>query len=480
MTSAIALPRTVPISQKWGALAVLMAGTFMIVLDFFIVNVALPSMQHDLHASTSAIEWVVAGYGLTFATCLITAGRIGDRIGRRRAFTIGLTLFTITSLACGLAPDATILIAARLLQGLAAALISPNVLAIIGVAYQGAERVRALTVYGMVMGFAAAGAQLIGGALVQADIAGAGWRTVFLINLPVGLAAILLAPGQLPESRTSRDGSQLDLFGTVFITTGLTALLLPLVEGHQEGFPEWTWLSLALSPIILAVFLIHQLRMSRRGGRPLLEPSLFRERSFSAGLVTQLAFWSGMASFFVVLALYLQQGRGLNALQAGLVFTILAMAYLVTSLRAPRLTLRYGRSLILVGALTLAAGYALLLVGVGMASGAGGLSWIFELAPGLLLAGAGMGLCITPLVAIVLASVQPEHAGAASGILSTVQQLGNALGVAVTGLVFFGALAQGGYSYAFELALAEFVVLLVCVAGLSRLLPRSVERTSQA
>jgi Na+/melibiose symporter-like transporter len=295
---------------------------------------------------------------------------------------------------------------------------------------------------------------------------------VFLINLPVGLAAMLLAPGQLPESRASREGARIDLVGTLLITSGLTALLLPLVEGGQQGFPEWTRVSLGLAPVLLAVFVVHQLRLSRRGGRPLVEPRLFCARSFSAGLVTQLAFWSGMASFFVVLALYLQEGRGLNALQAGMVFTILASAYLVTSLRAPRLTLKYGRRLILLGALTLAAGYALILVGVDLAAGASGFDWILALVPGLALAGAGMGLCITPLVATVLSSVQPEHAGAASGILSTVQQLGNALGVAVTGLVFFGALTRGGYSYAFELALAEFVILLLGVAALSRLLPR--------
>src|SRR5689334_17427745 len=233
MTSALALPRTISISQKWAALAVLMAGTFMIVLDFFIVNVALPTMQSELQASSSAIEWVVAGYGLTFATCLITAGRIGDRIGRRRAFTIGLALFTIASVACGLAPSPALLIAARLVQGLAAALISPNVLAIISVAYQGPERVRAITVYGMVLGFGAAGAQLIGGALIQADVAGLGWRSVFLINVPIGLAAFLLTPRQLPESRTA--GGRLDLLGTALVTGSLTALLLPLVEGRQHG-----------------------------------------------------------------------------------------------------------------------------------------------------------------------------------------------------------------------------------------------------
>ena len=288
---------------------------------------------------------------------------------------------------------------------------------------------------------------------------------------------MLLAPAFLPESRTSREAAQIDVVGTLLITTGLTALLLPLVEGRQQGFPAWTWLSLAAAPILLAGFVIHQLRLARHGGRPLLEPRLFQARSFSAGLLTQLVFWGGMASFFVVLALYLQEGRGLNALQAGLVFTILAAAYLVTSLRAPRLTLRYGRRLILIGALTLAAGYALLLLGVDLASGIDGPGWVILLAPGLALAGAGMGLCTTPLVATVLSSVQPEHAGAASGILSTVQQLGNALGVAVSGLIFFGALqsGQGGYSYAFQLALGEFVMLLVGVAALSRLLPRGAQ-----
>jgi predicted MFS family arabinose efflux permease len=248
-------------------------------------------------------------------------------------------------------------------------------------------------------------------------------------------------------------------------------MLLPLVEGRQHGFPAWTWWSLALAPAILAAFVAHQRHLGRRGGRPLLELALFRERSFSAGLLTQLAFWSSMASFFVVLALYLQQGRGLNALQAGLVFTILAGAYLATSLRAPRLTVRYGRRLIAIGALQMAAGYALMLVGVALGSPD---TWILELVPGLLLAGAGMGLCITPLVATVLAGMRPEHAGAASGTLSTVQQVGNALGVALSGVVFFGALGGGsGYSAAFQLTLAEFVVLLLVVAALTRLLPRT-------
>jgi len=456
-----------PEETAWAALPVLMAGTFMIVLDFFIVNVALPAIQIDLGASTSLIEWVVAGYGLTFAVLLITAGRIGDRIGRRRAFSLGLGLFTLASAVCGLAPTAELLVVARLVQGAAAALISPNVLAIVGTIYQGPERVRAITVYGMVMGVAAAGAQLLGGLLVQADVAGLGWRTVFLINLPVGLAALSLAPRRIPESRSPT--RRLDLLGTLLVSAGLAALMLPLVEGRAQGWPVWTWLCLGAAPVLLGLFALQQRRLHRAGGDPLLDPTLFRERAFSAGLLTQLAFWGGQASFFLVLALYLQHGRGLDPLQAGLVFTILAGAYLVTSLQAPRLTLQFGRRLVAAGALTLALGHLLLLWSV-LEIGTRG--WIGLLGPGLVLVGAGMGLCITPLVSTILGVLDPQRAGAASGALSTVQQVGNALGVALTGLLFFGALGSGAdYSAAFALSLAQLALLLVGVAGLSRLLP---------
>jgi EmrB/QacA subfamily drug resistance transporter len=443
-----------------------MAGTFMIVLDFFIINVALPAMQADLQTSASAIEWVVAGYGLTFATCLITAGQLGDRIGRRRAFSIGLGLFTLASAACGLASTSELLIAARLVQGLAAALISPNVLAIIGVVYRGPERLRAITVYGMVLGFAALGAQLIGGLLMYADLGGLGWRSVFLINLPVGIVAMLAARRFVPESRTQAL-KHIDLVGTVLITVGLAAVLLPIVEGRQQGWPMWTWLSLAVSPVVLCGFVAHQRWLSRRGGVPLLDMNIFHDRTFSAGLLTQMTFWCGQASFFLVLALYLQQGRGLRPLDAGLVFTILAAAYLLTSLRAPTLTARYGRDLVTLAALTLAAGHGLLLIAV-LDIGIGGP--IVLLAPGLVLVGAGMGLGITPLVSIVLGRVDPQRAGAASGALSTVQQLGNALGVAVTGVLFFSAVSSG-YAQAFEISLAQLCALLLTVAALSRLLP---------
>ena len=456
-------------SSTWAPLAVLLAGTFMIVLDFFIVSVAIPSMQHDLHAGSGAIEWVVAGYGLTFATLMITAGRLGDQHGRRRMFSLGLALFTLASAACGAASDPTVLVLARVVQGIGSALLAPQVLSTLGVVYTGEARIRAFGAYGVVAGLAAAGGQLIGGALVQADVLGLGWRACFLINVPVGIAALALAPRLVPETR-SPGTTRLDLTGTVLVTLGLTAIILPLVEGRQHGWPAWTWICLAAAPVLLGAFAVHQRALGRRGGAPLLEGSLFAMRGFTGGLVTQVVFWSGQASFFLVLALYLQQGRGLSALGAGLVFTIAAAAYVATSTAAPGLSTRYGRRVVAVGALVLAAGHTLLL---GTVAGLGTSGAVGLLMPALALIGAGMGLLITPLMTIVLAEVRPETAGVASGVLNTAQQVGNALGVAVIGVIFFGAVPHG-YAHALELSLAGLAGLLIVVAALSRLLPGSV------
>jgi MFS family permease len=464
-----------PASRR-SPLPVLMCGTFMIILDFFIVNVALPSMRADLHASTSAIEWVVAGYGLTCAVLLIAAGRLGDLFGRRAAFAAGLAVFTAASAACGFAPSAGFLVTARVVQGVGAALVNPNVLSIIGVAFPGPARVRAITIYGLVLGLAAAGGQLIGGVLIQVNILGLGWRSVFLVNVPVGLAALVLTGRRVPESRAARPAGpaarswagQLDVAGMIWITLGLTALVLPLVEGVALHWPEWTWASLAAAPVLLTVFAAHEVRQARRGRAPLLNLALLRQRSLAAGLATQLVFWCGQASLFLVLALYLQAGRGLDPLQAGLMFSIMTSAYLPASLRAPALTARYGRSLAAAGALMLAAGHGVLLATIAELGVGGRVLW---LAPGLLLIGGGMGLCLTSLNTSVLAHATPQSAGAVSGAMTTTQQVGNALGVAVTGVIFFGAL-RDGYGHAMVLSLAELAALLLTVAGLTWLLPR--------
>ncbi len=478
-TDTYTQPRTAALSRvpglgasRWAPLPIVLAGTFMVVLDFFIVNVALPSIQTGLHASSSAIEWVVAGYGLTSAVFLITSGRLGDRYGRRRVFSVGLVLFTASSALCGLAGSPELLVVARLLQGGAAALLMPNVLSLIGVIYDGVDRAKALSAYGMTMGLAAVSGQLIGGALVQINPAGLGWRSCFLINVPIGLLAVALAPRLIPESSAPRAG-RLDPVGTLLVTTGLTAIVLPLVEGRQHGWPLWTWISLAAAPVILAAFYYQQRVLARRGGEPLLAPELFATRTFRAGLVSQLVFWSGQASFFLILALYLQLGRGMTAMQSGLVFTILAVSYLAASLRAPALTERHGRRVLAAGAITLAVGHVLVLVAVAEIGVSGS---IVALVPGLILIGAGMGLGITPLAMIIMGSMRPEQAGATSGVLSTAQNVGNAIGVAVIGVVFFGALNRG-FAGAFELSLGVLAATLALVALLTRLLPAPAVRS---
>jgi EmrB/QacA subfamily drug resistance transporter len=454
--------------SRWLPLPVILAGTFMVVLDFFIVNVALPSMQAHLHASNGAIEWVVAGYGLTNAVFLITGARMGDRWGRVRVFTIGLALFTLASAGCGLAGTPEVLVISRLVQGSASALLMPAVLSIIGVLYEGADRARALAAYGMSMGLAAVSGQLIGGILVQANPAGLGWRSCFLINLPIGIVAVAVAPRLIPESRGA--AGKLDLIGTVLATVGLTAIVLPLVEGRAHGWPLWTWVSLAAAPVLLVAFALHQRRLEARGGTPLMPPRLFASRAFNVGLAAQLLFWSGQASFFLVLSLYLQLGRGMSALHSGLVFTILAAAYLMTSLKAPALTVRHGRRVLAAGAGMLVVGHITLALTVADV-GVGGS--VLALAPGLALVGAGMGLGITPLATLIMAAAPPEHLGATSGVLSTMQNVGNAIGVAVVGVLFYGAISHG-FAGAFQVSVIALAVVLAGVAMLTRFIPAPV------
>ena len=450
----------------WAPLAVVLTGVFMAVLDFFIVNVALPQMQRSLHASASSIEWVAAGYALTTAVLLIASGRLGDRYGRRRIFSIGLAVFTLGSAACGVAPNTEILIAGRLAQGVGGALIATNVLALLGVLYEGADRARAMAAYATVMGFAAVGGQLIGGALVQLDPLGLSWRSCFLINLPIGAAGLLAARRLVPESRGVGIAS-LDLPGIALTTATLTALVLPLVEGRQLGWPAWTWISLAASVPLLAAFVWQQRAGHRRSGFALLDLELFRLRSFRAGLLAQTVFWVGQGSFFLILALYLQQGRGLTPLAAGGVFTVLALSYVLAAARAPALAARHGRNVITLAAALLVAGH-LLLIGAVALNGTGGS--VLALFPGLLVVGVGMGLAIAPLAGGILATLRPEQAGAAAGALSTAQYVGSAIGVAVVGIAFFGAV-HGGYGTAFQDGLWVLVAALSLVAMLSRALP---------
>jgi EmrB/QacA subfamily drug resistance transporter len=467
-TSQLPLQAGEPASvAPWRALPVLVAGVFLVVLDFFIVNVAMPSMQKGLHATPDQLEWVVAGYGLTLAVFLLTAGRLGDQIGRRRMYCIGVAVFTVTSLACAVAGSPETLVAARLVQGIGAALIMPSMLSLIGVLFSGPDLAKAISVYGMVMGLAAAGGQIIGGALIQADLGGLGWRLIFAINIPVGILVLLLAPRLVPESRAG-SAAKLDVPGLVLMTLTVTCVVLPLIEGRQAGWPVWTWELLALSGVLLATTVAQQRRLAARGGAPLFPPALVKVPAFRAGLAVQLVYWCGQASFYLFLALYLQTGRGMSALGSGTFFAVLAVAYLATSMRAPGLVARRGRSVVIAGALTITAGYAALLA----ALAEGPDRSVLLLAPGLLLIGAGQGLCITPLTSIVLSQAGPTQAGSVSGALSTSQQIGNALGVAAIGVVFFAD--HSGTASAFGWSLLPLAGVSVAVSVMARALPRGV------
>jgi MFS family permease len=260
MTTLSTPSRTESTRQRaatWAPLAVILCGTFVYIVDFFVVNVALPTIQGSLGAGPAAIEWVVAGYGLTSAAFLVTGGRLGDIYGRRRLFCVGIATFTVTSALCAAAPDAGFLVAARLAQGVGAAIMAPNVLSILGTTYTGPARVKAISIYGMVMGIAAVGGQLLGGLLIAANLAGLGWRAIFWINVPIGIAALALARRLVPESRAAVSGTgpgRLDLRGAILFTAALVAIILPLLDGREQGWPAWSWASLAAGPVLLAVF----------------------------------------------------------------------------------------------------------------------------------------------------------------------------------------------------------------------------------
>ncbi|MGW0434215.1 MFS transporter [Micromonospora sp. NPDC003197] len=445
-------------APRSSTLPTVLTGVFITILDFFIVNVTIPATQLDLQASATAMEWVVAGYGLAYGSGLILGGRLGDMFGRRRMFAIGLTLFTLTSIACGLAPDATTLVIARVAQGASAALLGPQVLAILRTVYSGSAQARAINLYALTMGLAAVFGQLIGGLLIQADLFGLGWRLCFLINVPIGVAALVMTRRAVPESRLG-SAIRLDLGGTVLITLALVATLLPLIEGRAQGWPLWTWLSFAVAATLFLAY------GRRRHESPLIDLSLFRERAFTVGLLTQLTFTMGMAAYFLIFALYTQQGRGLDALQAGLVFAPMGAGYLAASLLAPRLVARFGRQVIALGGLTRALGLAALLIMVAQDSP---ISW---LVPALVIDGLGMGLALAPIMGTVLARVAPRHAGAAAGALTTAQQVGGAIGVGIVGIVFYGSLSAG-VAQAFQHSLVYLIAITLALAGLVQLLPR--------
>ncbi|NUS06350.1 MAG: MFS transporter, partial [Nonomuraea sp.] len=388
-----------PHRPPWAALPVVLVAVFMTTLDFFVANVAVPSIRADLRAGDAAIQFVIAGYGLAYAAGLILSGRLGDLYGPRRLFATGLTVFTLASAACGIAPAPGVLVLARVAQGVAAALLAPQVLTLIGTLFPGPARARAFGWYGTVVGLAGMSGQVVGGLLVAADPLGLGWRACFLVNVPIGLAALALTGRLVPRVDGGGARKGLDLMGASLVAAGLVAVVLPLVQGRAAGWPEWTWLCLGGAALALTAFVRRQRRLAASGREPLLDLEVFAEKGFAAGLAAVALLFGISAGLSFVLALHLQDGLVLGPLAAGAVCTALNLGFFVAAPRATRVPP-------VTGPLVLLSGLALL-----HQSGHSP----FAVAFALLVAGAGMGLLMSPLLSSVLGSVRRDHAGAAAG-----------------------------------------------------------------
>jgi len=416
------------------SVVILLVAVFMDLLDTTIVNVALPSIEQDLGATSAQLEWIVSGYILAFAVLLITGGRLGDIYGRKRVFLIGVAGFTIASVLCAVATSSDMLIISRVMQGVFSAAMIPQVLSIIQVLYAPKERAAVFGGLGAVSGLAAVAGPLLGGLLVTQNAFDLGWRTVFVINIPVGIALFILGAIFIPESRTTQR-VRLDIPGVILITTALVLLIFGLIEGRPLGWPLGIWLMIGASPVLMAIFVWYQNRRDKASGDALVPPSLFRSRGYSAGVLTSLSWSASVGAFYLILVIYLQIGLGFSPIEAGLTTLPFALGALVGSGVAVPLGPRLGKGLILIGALTQIGAY-LWVRHVVDAQGDAlvGTDLIMPMA----LAGFGLTLLIVPLTDVALAETAISNAGAASGVLSTFQQMGAAIGIASIGVVFFG------------------------------------------
>ncbi|MBI1775831.1 MAG: MFS transporter [Proteobacteria bacterium] len=454
---------------------VLLAGAFLPIADFFIVNVALPTIASSLNASPAALELVVSVYGVAYAAILVLGGRLGDRFGRHTLFLIGLVGFILASLACGLAPTIEVLIAARLVQGATAAMLVPQVLATFQATLETERKTRAIALYGATSGIAAVVGQLAGGVLVSANLFGTSWRPIFLINIPLGIIVFFASRLVVPANRSPHP-TGIDFPGTVLFATTLTALLVPLTEGHSLGWPAWTLAMLAAALVLATLTVIVERAAEARGEVPLLPPSLLKLPSMSRGLVMIMLFSVGFGAFMFVFALTVQNGLGANALESGLAILPMAVMFFIGSVASPLIINRFGRGALVVGGIVQALGLALL---IGIITSGWPHVTLIDLAPPLVLVGAGQSMLFSGLFRAVLADVPSHLAGGGSGVLITLQQSGLALGVATLGTLYL-ALEPASIPQAFSTAIGIQFVIVVMLVLCTGLLPRFTQAAAHA
>jgi EmrB/QacA subfamily drug resistance transporter len=470
-----------PDPRRWRALAVTLVVGFMSLLDVTIVNVALPSMSRGLDASPQSVQWVVSGYALTFGLVLVAGGRLGDLVGRRRMFLIGLTGFTLTSAAAGAAPTAGLLVTARLLQGVAAGMLTPQNTGLIQELFRGDERGRAFGVFGTTVGVSAATGPVLGGSIIALFGPELGWRMVFLVNVPIGLLAMLLAARLIPRmpSRRGEVWHRLDPVGALLLGATVLCLLLPLVQSMSHPTTLW-WLLVPLAPLAGLAFGGWESWVIARGRSPLLDVRLVRQApGFTAGIVLQTVYFCGFSGLWLVLALFFQDGLGYSAFQSGLAVTPFAIGSAVTAVVAGRLVGRLGRRLTVGGLVLVIAGFA----GLAVAVAAPERTALATALP-LLVAGVGSGAVISPNITMTLMHVPPTMGGAAGGAIQTGARVGSAVGAAVLAASFRITLDGSGYAtgarYAFAFAIGFVLVALAVAARELRRRPPGASRSRPA
>jgi EmrB/QacA subfamily drug resistance transporter len=455
--------------RRWLILAIVLIVECMDLLDGTVVNVAAPSIRADLGASTTALQWIVGGYALALAVGLVAGARLGDLFGRRRLFTIGIVCFTLSSLLSGIAPNTDVLIVFRLSQGLAAALMIPQGFGIIRSAFSTEDLPKAFGVFGPVIGLSAVLGPIVGGALVGADLFGTGWRLVFLINLPLGIAAFVGAWRVLPES-TTPGATRMDWWGAGLVALAAGLLVYPLIQGREAGWAPWTFALMAASLGVLGLFAWYQRRRELAGRDPLITTSLFAKRAYVSGVGVIMLFFGAFVGLMLALTLYMQLGLGFSAIHAGLsqgpIFLGMSIG---ATISGAVLTERFGRNVLHAGFAVMVAGLAATYAVID-ADGLSVTTW--QLVGPLLVAGFGLGLVVAPLFGFVLAAVGDDEVGSASGVLNALQQLASAVGVALLGTVFFAALPSPGYVDGLERVLILSIGLTVAAMLLALLLPR--------
>jgi len=411
---------------------------FIALLDTSIVNVALPSIRMSLNASESTLSWIISGYALTFGLALIPAGRLGDRIGHKWVYLTGVALFTIASVACGIAQNDPQIIIARVVQGLAGGIFLPAVTAFIQTLFNGKARGKAFALMGAVIGVSTALGPIVGGLLIQAFGEADGWRWVFFVNIPIGIATVIAAVLYLPAHDAEHVNVGLDWVGVVLVAAGLTAILVPLIQGQEEGWPLWTYLSMAGGLVIFVIFAAWEVAFAKHGRNPLVPPRLYAHANFTLGTILALVYFAGFTSIFFSLSLFWQAGLHHTALETGMVSLPFAIGTIIGSARSQGLAARIGRNALALGLALVAISLGSLWLLLTNVEATSLTNWI--VLPSMLIGGLGNGLFLAPNAQFIVATVERADAGSAAGVVNTMQRVGNAIGVAVVGSVLFGSL----------------------------------------